>query len=266
MVYWWRFDVSADWNVWIVFLAPPPVQQDPVRDPCFPSPCGPYSQCRDIGGQPSCSCLPEYTGVPPNCRPECVISAECPSNKACIREKCRDPCPGSCGAGAQCSVISHTPSCSCPAGYTGDPFTNCYPAPPIERKLTFTVVCALFIFCRLRKMFWSSYCVFSDQVEADPDPCSPSPCGPNAQCADGVCTCLPEYQGDPYVMCRPECVLNADCPRDKACIGNKCKDPCPGTCGVNANCEVINHIPTCVCPDKMTGNPFLECRPAPAGG
>lgn len=138
-----RFEASADRNVSNVFLAPAPMLPE-YKDPCVPSPCGPYSQCREIGGQPSCSCLPAYTGVPPNCRPECVISSECPSNKACIKEKCRDPCPGSCGAGAECSVINHTPTCSCPAGYTGDPFTNCYPAPPTERKLAFTVVYVFF--------------------------------------------------------------------------------------------------------------------------
>uniref|UniRef100_A0A8D8QWV8 EGF-like domain-containing protein n=1 Tax=Cacopsylla melanoneura TaxID=428564 RepID=A0A8D8QWV8_9HEMI len=61
---------------------PPPPQQDipePPANPCYPSPCGPYSQCRDIGGSPSCSCLPNYIGAPPNCRPECVMNSECAS-------------------------------------------------------------------------------------------------------------------------------------------------------------------------------------------
>lgn len=110
------------------FLAPPPVPT-PITNPCVPSPCGPNSQCRDINGSPSCSCLPNYMGVPPNCRPECVINSECPSNMACIREKCRDPCPGSCGSGATCSVVNHTPICSCPEGFTGDPFSYCNLAP-----------------------------------------------------------------------------------------------------------------------------------------
>lgn len=106
-------------------------------NPCLPSPCGPNSQCRNIGMTPSCSCLPEYTGSPPNCRPECSINAECSSNLACIREKCRDPCPGSCGVRAQCSVINHTPICSCPPGYTGDPFTNCVIKPAPRKILNF---------------------------------------------------------------------------------------------------------------------------------
>lgn len=101
----------------------------------------------------------------------------------------------------------------------------------------------------------------SASPEVKDDPCNPSPCGSNAQCSNGECTCLPEYQGDPYRGCRPECVLNSDCPRDKACSRNKCVDPCPGTCGQNAICEVINHIPMCSCPQGMSGNAFISCNP-----
>lgn len=93
------------------------------------------------------------------------------------------------------------------------------------------------------------------------DPCVPSPCGPNAECFNGVCNCVPEFRGDPYVGCRPECVLNDDCPRDRACIRNKCMDPCPGACAINALCTVINHVPMCSCPGNMTGNAFSQCTP-----
>lgn len=102
--------------------APGPV----VQNPCVPSPCGPYAECRDIGGAPSCSCLASYIGSPPNCRPECTVNSDCPRSQACMNERCRDPCPGSCGLSATCSVINHTPACVCPDGFTGDPFTNCY--------------------------------------------------------------------------------------------------------------------------------------------
>jgi len=76
-----------------------------------------------------------------------------------------------------------------------------------------------------------------------PEPCNPSPCGANAVCKErngaGSCTCLPEYSGDPYTGCRPECVLNTDCSKARACVRNKCVDPCPGTCGLNAECRVV---------------------------
>lgn len=93
------------------------------------------------------------------------------------------------------------------------------------------------------------------------DLCNPSPCGPNTKCDNGVCTCISEYHGDPYTGCRPECIVSYDCPRDRACIRNKCVDPCPGTCGQRAVCEVINHIPMCNCPPGFTGNAFTECKP-----
>ena len=94
-------------------------------NPCLPDPCGPFSQCRNQGGVAACSCLPGYIGVPPNCRPECVLHSECPSNLACIGEKCRDPCPGACGPSAECEVINHNAVCRCQQGYEGDPFTGC---------------------------------------------------------------------------------------------------------------------------------------------
>lgn len=102
-------------------------------NPCIPSPCGPYSECRNNAGIPSCSCLSTYIGIPPYCRPECVINSDCPSDKSCIREKCLDPCPGSCGTFAQCSVFNHIPICTCLDGYTGDPFSNCILQPSTRK-------------------------------------------------------------------------------------------------------------------------------------
>lgn len=147
-----------------------------------------------------------------------------------MREKCADPCPGSCGANALCTVQNHNSICTCPPGFNGDPFISCQPKPPE----TVTV--------------------------ANEDPCNPSPCGANAQCNNGICTCLAEYQGDPYRGCRPECTLSSDCPRNRACIRLKCQDPCPGTCGTGALCQVVNHIPICSCPNGYNGNAFVACR------
>lgn len=64
-------------------------------------------------------------GSPPTCRPECVLSTDCPQHQACIKQKCRDPCPGTCGINARCQVINHNPICTCKAGFTGDPFVTC---------------------------------------------------------------------------------------------------------------------------------------------
>lgn len=102
---------------------------EPPANPCVPSPCGPFSQCRVVGHTSACSCLANYIGRPPQCRPECTINSECPANLACINERCRDPCVGSCGISAICNVVNHSPVCTCQYLYTGDPFSGCHPVP-----------------------------------------------------------------------------------------------------------------------------------------
>lgn len=97
------------------------------ENPCVPSPCGPNSQCRVVGTQAACSCLPNYIGRAPNCRPECTTSNECPHNLACINERCESPCVGSCGINAECSVVNHNPICTCYQGHEGDPLSICRP-------------------------------------------------------------------------------------------------------------------------------------------
>lgn len=212
-------------------IEPPRKLQD-KPNPCIPSPCGPNSDCRVVGDSSTCACLAQFIGSPPNCRPECVSNSECPSNRACINQKCQDPCPGVCGQNALCNVVSHTAMCTCAAGFTGDPFTGCT-VPPVRQMDYIT-------------------------------PCQPNPCGSNAVCRQvnnaGSCQCLPEYFGNPYEGCRPECVSNSDCPSNRACVNQKCRDPCPGTCGLNALCSVVNHLPTCQCMSEYVGDPYQYCQ------
>ena len=100
-----------------------------------------------------------------------------------------------------------------------------------------------------------------------PRPCEPNPCGLNAQCKEqnGAinCVCPSDYIGDPYSSCRPECLINTDCPRDKSCSKNRCIDPCPGTCGANADCRATNHIAMCTCKESFSGDPYSSCGPIP---
>lgn len=109
-----KFHVYAD-------TSPP----TPPTNPCQPSPCGLNAVCQVAGDSPSCSCLPDFTGSPPDCRPECISNGECASHLACINFKCQDPCPGSCGINAECRVVSHTPNCICASGFAGNPFIQC---------------------------------------------------------------------------------------------------------------------------------------------
>lgn len=118
-----------DTNILIIYILAPVANAvlEPYRNPCAPSPCGANSICQNIGQIPSCTCMPNYIGSPPNCRPECVVNSECLPSLACIQQKCQDPCIGSCGIGAICSVSGHTPMCMCPEGYSGDAFNICTP-------------------------------------------------------------------------------------------------------------------------------------------
>lgn len=85
---------------------------------------------------------------------------------------------------------------------------------------------------------------------SETNPCSPSPCNYNGECRvkNGVAVCI-----------YPECVINTDCPRDKACFSQKCRDPCIGACGINSLCQTVNHKPVCSCPVGFTGNARVQC-------
>lgn len=101
-------------------------------------------------------------------------------------------------------------------------------------------------------------------------PCHPSPCAPDSTCSvysPQVVMCDPcaSSDGTWNPACYPECLTNADCPFNKACLGHKCEDPCPGSCGVNAKCTVVHHTPICSCPYPLIGNPFEHCTQPPPG-
>lgn len=102
---------------------------------------------------------------------------------------------------------------------------------------------------------------------APADICSTTTCGCNSICREhngvGSCTCMQDYFGDPYIGCRPECLQSFDCPFNFACINAKCVDPCENSCGMNAECSVINHSPMCYCAPGYTGNAVIGCHPIP---
>lgn len=181
-----------------------------------------------MNGHSVCTCENGYIGTPPSCRPECIVSSECPQNKACVNKKCIDPCPNTCGLNARCQVVTHNPICSCTPSFTGDPFTRCIP----------------------------------EETMIPTDPCIPSPCGPNSECRvigdQAACSCLPNYIGR-VPNCRPECTIDAECPSNTACVNERCKDPCQGACGVNALCLTVNHRPICSCQQGFTGDASRNC-------
>lgn len=104
-----------------IFTASTPI------NPCEPTPCGPNSECHVVSQRAACSCRAGYLGTPPACRPQCAVNSDCPTNRACINQKCKDPCIHSCGLDALCHVVSHNPICMCPENFPeGDPFIRCY--------------------------------------------------------------------------------------------------------------------------------------------
>lgn len=192
-------------------------------NPCSPSPCLPWEVCTNEGGSPHCL--------------ECVVSSDCAAHLACVAHSCTDPCPGVCGPGAQCVVVSHSPVCRCHPGLLGDPYTRCSrPMRPIAKP-------------------------------TKPMPCVPSPCGTNARCQVKMdretCVCAPGYFGNPHLGCRPECVVHTDCAVRLACVRQRCVNPCPGTCAPEAHCTVVNHRTVCNCPAGHTGDPFIRCNLIP---
>ena len=140
-----------------------------------------------------CSCLKGYIGAPPKCRPECVVSSDCSQDTAYQQQKCSDLCVGARGYNARCQAVGHNAICTCPKGYTGDPFSGCSLIPQVITRPPQVI-----------------------------DPCNPSPCGSNAQCSSrnraGACKCIPDHTGDPYVGCRPECLINTECPNSLTCM------------------------------------------------
>lgn len=104
------------------------------------------------------------------------------------------------------------------------------------------------------------------------NPCTVgNPCAITAQCEvtnhKALCRCPSGLLGDPFIRCyeiipsTPECKLDSDCSYDKACISQRCQDPCliANPCGTNAQCKTTQHRPICLCPDGLGGNPQVLC-------
>jgi hypothetical protein len=229
------------------------------QNPCVPNPCGSNSICKNHNDQATCSCMPDFFGSPPNCRPECTINSECDATKSCVNQKCVNACIGVCGENAECRTVNHAPICSCRQGFQGDPFIRC--AAIISKyKFIKLFIESLYAHVFSLRHFFS---VILDLPTPDINPCIPSPCGPNSLCQVTnkvpICSCIDTYIGSPP-NCRPECTINSDCASDKACINKKCRDPCLGACGLQTECHVYQHAAVCNCREGFTGNPFQSCH------
>ncbi|XP_031625930.1 neurogenic locus notch homolog protein 1 isoform X2 [Contarinia nasturtii] len=264
------------------------------RQGCFNNPCGINANCHEALGRPVCSCPIGYSGNPlVSCRrSECLDHTECPGHQSCRNGNCIDPCSGTCGVNAECSVRNHVPVCSCPNKYRGDPFTYCTRADPEESCHTggrwgpcgentkCEVINGVPTCSCLRGYVGQPLSGCRHECESDYEcggqefckdfKCQQacSECGIGAQCVRvanhrAICECPKNYFGDAYNgECRAECYGDRDCPSGRpACIYGVCKNPCDGACGRNADCNLRGLTPICSCPREMTGDPFVSCRP-----
>ncbi|KAI2804698.1 hypothetical protein BLOT_003686 [Blomia tropicalis] len=185
------------------------------------------------------------------CRAECFRDADCYDNEKCLDGMCSTMCSNDdiCPSGTVCE------SGQCVAGCRTD--SECLTTDAcIDRKCM--NVCS-----------------------------SPTACGTGAVCNainhQPQCSCQAKYTGNPKIGCKlMECIVDVDCgtkeicqnykcqtgcrsdngcASHESCISLQCIDPCLFTdvCGENAQCNTINHQPTCSCPSNYDGNPTVRC-------
>lgn len=230
-------------------------------------PCSSTAECYGNNHKATCRCASGYSGNPFNrCeRIECHTDSDCPNNKACIQQRCIDPCSSvakpPCAQNAICYAQNHAAGCICPPHLPeGNPLTYCA-TPVIDGR----VECELDIDCPSKLACIKNSCV---------NPCLElSPCHRTAQCSvldtipvrTMICTCpegwVPNENGECHAIIipvPPGCTKDDDCPSNEACINRLCRNPC--NCGTKSACFVQNHRPICSCEEGYEGNPDIVCH------
>lgn len=229
-------------------------------NPCLVSnPCAANAECYAEGHRAHCRCP---SGLQGDGYTECLIigcrdNSECPSDRACINEQCTDACASEdpCAPKAECIIKDHQAHCRCPPGTFGDPRQECFPAPKPE--------CLTDRDCSSHLACIDEKCVNPCQVL--------KPCHENTECQvigtlpvrTMICICpdgmVTEQDGECKLVpaIKPICETNSECPSDYACLNGFCKYSCQ--CGVNANCEIVEHHPVCTCKLGYEGDPESRC-------
>lgn len=239
------------------------------KDPCSLSDmCAQDQDCRVLDTHPLrtmiCECPSDtYTDSNGRCQKialnvQCHSDDECDDSSKCSNGNCIEACLVSrCGINAQCRSSSHTGLCYCGPGYIGNAYIECSPEPRIP-IVPNQPECYANDECSEDRQCVNSKCV---------NPCvSSEVCGINALCHvdnhNPVCRCPVGHLGDPKFECIPPsvalgCSSNSKCLGTEACINSKCINPC--NCGVNSDCIITNHYPSCICQPGYSGNPQLGC-------
>lgn len=260
-------------------------------DECLEHPCHPSAECINLHGSYKCTCSPGTAGDPIGTG--CLIPHQCENNndcvdsQSCIQHNCSDPCAiVDCGENTICSVVDHQAGCQCQSGFIGDS-SGCFKVECLSDN-----DCPTDKFCNVESNKCSSPCnrincgygncitlnhkaickchagfdLIGERC-VDIDECLHKPCHPSALCTNiegsYTCNCPRGLVGDPSgIGCKlsGECFGDSDCPFSATCIDNTCRNPCDiNVCGVNAECQVSNHIATCKCPGQSAGDPKIEC-------
>lgn len=179
----------------------------------------------------------------------CNANCQCDAAGYCIK---------SCSSDAQCSCGERCDSGECKMQCKSN---NKCPKGQICLNEVCSSGCVTDNDCPNEKTCSNSQCI---------SPCDKgvSPCGRNALCHvsqhQTICLCPNGHSGDPLNDCVPyECNSDVDCAADKQCSSDKtCKNPClePGTCGINAQCRIVNRQAQCQCVPGYFGNPSVECK------
>ncbi|CAN7942616.1 unnamed protein product, partial [Ixodes pacificus] len=241
--------------------------------PCDTVECGRHATCQANGKEAACVCDVGFTFNPANIRAGCIDVDECDVNHGPS---------GLCGQGAICSNTPGSYRCSCPPGFTGDPFRFCEDVNECERLLGPSGLCGQGALCANTLGSFSCSCPpgYSGNGRVrchDINECAQT-FGPNGKCGiSAVCTntpgsyhcrCPTGTSGDPTVRCVQvvQCDKDDACPGHAVCrnhqcycptpnFGNDCRHPCEDIfCGAQAKCQ-LDHTgqPICVCSHGFTG-------------
>lgn len=230
------------------------------QNPCTVlEPCTRPSECEVVPSLPVrtmiCVCPSGYVSSGSGtCKPTtpiatiggCITDDDCGPNTACINSICRNPC--NCGPNAECRIKNHKPVCTCKQGYEGNPDIECI-----------QIGCRHDTDCSGQHACVNRQCL---------PVCSPDgqSCGNEAKCYGinhrAVCECPPGLMGNPNVACvLVGCRADSECPTNRACINNKCENPCviSNPCDSPMECKVYNYKAECSCPIGFNGDMAVGC-------